>query len=64
MATDNPKISGYVPKAIYDKVMEFKTTRGCASVSQAVAAILEEFFGLGAENSNASNMRLEALEGK
>ncbi len=64
MATDNPKISGYVPKAIYDKVMEFKTTRGCASVSQAVASILEEFFGLGAENSNASNMRLEALEGK
>ncbi len=64
MATDNPKISGYVPKAIYDKVMEFKTTGGYASVSQAVTAILEEYFGLGAENSSANNTRLEALEGK
>jgi hypothetical protein len=64
MATDNPKISGYVPQAIYDKVMHFKTTRGCASVSQAVTAILEEYFGLGAENSSANNTRLEALEGK
>lgn len=64
MATDNPKISGYVPKVIYDKVMEFKTDRGCASVSQAVTAILEEYFGLGERNFSADNTRLEALEGK
>ena len=64
MATDNPKISGYVPKAIYDKVMEFKTTGGYASVSQAVTAILEEYFGLGVENSSANNTCLEVLEGK
>ena len=64
MATDNPKISGYVPLTIYDKVLEFKTAKGYTSVSQTITAILEEYFGLGTENSSANNTRLEALEGK
>lgn len=62
MATDNPKVSGYVPQAVYDQVMTFKANRGHASVSQALTAILEEYFGLGKVDD--TTRRLEELEGK
>lgn len=44
MATDNPKVAGYIPQAVYDQLMEFKNTRGIKSVSTALTAALQEFF--------------------
>ena len=44
MATDNPKVSGYVPQVVYDQKKQFKAERGLKSVSMAVAAVLEEYF--------------------
>lgn len=64
MATDNPKVSGYVPQSAYDHLMEFKTARGYASVSQAITAVLEEYFGLRHSPSTVSNSRLDEVEGK
>lgn len=61
MPTDNPKISSYVPQAVYDQLMTFKASRGL-SISQAVTAILEEYFGLGKVDYTAQ--RLEEVEGK
>ena len=46
MATKNPKVSGGVPSSVYDQLMEFKAARGLKSVSMAVTAVLEEYFGL------------------
>jgi hypothetical protein len=68
MATNNPKVSAYVPQAIYDKVMELKVTRGYASVSMALTAALEEYFGLSKERMGTPHdttvEKLENLEGK
>lgn len=64
MPTDNPKVSGYVPQAVYDRLMEFKETRGYQSVSQAVTAALEEFFGIRHTPGTANDSRMEVLEGK
>ena len=64
MTTDNPKVSGYVPQSAYDHLMEFKTARGYASVSQAITAVLEEYFGLRQSPSYSSNSRLDEVEGK
>jgi hypothetical protein len=67
MATENPKVSGYVPSSVYDRLMEFKASRGLKSVSMAVTAALEEYFGLSQAAAKASDttvQRLETLEGK
>lgn len=65
MATDNPKVSSYVPQAVYDHLMTFKSERGLKSISMAVTAVLEEYFGLSkATISDATASRLETLEGK
>ena len=61
MPTENPKVSAYVPQPIYDHLLAFKADRNL-SVSQAVIAILEEYFGLGKVDHTAQ--RLEELEGK
>ena len=61
MPTENPKVSSYVPQAIYDRLLAFKSERGL-SVSQAVTAILEEYFGLGKVDD--TTQRLEVVEGK
>jgi hypothetical protein len=46
MPTDNPKISCYVPQEIYDKFSQFKEERRYPSTSQAMIAILTEFFDI------------------
>ncbi len=61
MPTENPKVSGYIPQAVFDQLMQFKSDRGL-SVSQAVTAILEEYFGLCKVDHTAQ--RLEEVEGK
>lgn len=45
MPTDNPKISLYVPQAIYDAFNKFKDEQKL-SMSQAGIVILAEYFGL------------------
>lgn len=45
MPTNNPKISGYVPQPVYDRLIQFKDREG-VSVSQAVTIILAEYFGI------------------
>lgn len=66
MATDNPKVQGYVPQAVYDRLNEFKDHHGLKSLSQAVTVALESFFELSNSpvNQNKSNSRLEAIEEK
>ena len=62
MPTENPKVSGYIPQVVYDQLMQFKSELGLSSVSQAVTAILEEYFGLG--KVDHTSQRLEVVEGK
>ena len=44
MATDNPKVSGYVPQEIFDCLLEFKEKRSLKSVSLALTVVLSEYF--------------------
>jgi hypothetical protein len=53
VATHNPKVSGYLPPAVYNfppdvyhHLMAFKTKRGLQSVEMAMTVILSEYFGL------------------
>lgn len=51
MPTENPKISGYVPKVVYDRFKQFQEERGL-SMSQAVIEILVEHFGIDLTNNS------------
>ena len=71
MATDNPKVSGYVPQAVYDQLMQFKTARGFNSVSLALTVLLQESFAHGrtstpqiSTTNDITTQRLDELEGK
>jgi hypothetical protein len=46
MATENPKVSAYVPQVLKDKLAEFREKRGSISESQAVIIVLAEYFGI------------------
>ena len=48
MPTDNPKVSGYVPQAVYNRLIQFKDEQGI-SISQAVTIVLAEYFGVETE---------------
>jgi|GEM_PF-1757418 len=67
MATDNPKISAYVPKAVYDRFILFKEENDL-SMSQAVIKILSEYFSISIgsdipnEFTSSLPSRLESLE--
>ncbi len=63
MATDNPKISLYVPQQIYDRFKEFATDREL-TMSQAGIAILAEYFGLTEETKKnvVGGVTLEAFK--
>lgn len=70
MGTDNPKVSAYVPQAIKDRLKEFRLEHSL-SESQAVIAILAEYFGIALTRSPEGLMaegvtlsRLESLEKK
>lgn len=45
MAIESSKVVGYVPKQLYDCLEQLKDERGLHSVSQAVNAVLEDYFG-------------------
>ncbi len=75
MATDKPKVAGYlppavynVPPAVYDQLMAFKAKRSLQSVEMAVNVILSEYFGLFqapmVTGTDITASRLETLEAK
>ena len=45
MPTDKPKLSAYIPQSVYDRFKQFQDERQLP-MSQAVAVILVEYFGL------------------
>lgn len=45
MAIESSNVVGYVPKQLYDCLEQLKDERGLHSVSQAVNAVLEDYFG-------------------
>jgi hypothetical protein len=53
MATDNPKVSAYVPPVVKDRLTQFREEKGI-SESQAVIVILSEYFGLKQELNRLS----------
>lgn len=72
MPTDNPKISLYVPQAVYDRFNQFKDEQGL-SMSQAGIVILAEYFQLkeiiketakGTTIGGVTLARVEAIEEK
>lgn len=75
MAIAKPKVSGYlppavynVPPAVYDQLMEFKAKRGLQSVEMAVTVILSEYFGIFqapvVTETDTAASRLETVEAK
>ncbi len=68
MATDLPKVQGYVPPVVYEKLLEYKETHYLKSNSQAVTNVLMEFFGITDSPVNPISeslpSRINFLEGK
>ena len=63
MPTDNPKVSGYIPQHVYDRFKTFCEERGI-SMSQAVAVIFAEYFGLDLlvkQSSSTSGLLVERV---
>lgn len=54
MSTDNPKISAYVPQALYDRFKQFQDEQSL-SMSQAVIVLFAEYFGLEQVIKNVSD---------
>ena len=66
MPTTNPKVSGYVPQNIYNRLQDFCNEKNL-SISQGITAILTQYFDLGqVDQKNTTNglpmERLELLE--
>ena len=71
MATENPKVSAYVPQILKDRLTKFREEREGISESQAVTVILAEYFNIeqvldripeGAVVGGVTLGRVEALE--
>ena len=63
MSTNNPKVSAYIPQHIYDPFKLFCEQRGI-SMSQAVAVIFAEYFGLDSsvdQKSSTSGLLVERV---
>lgn len=63
MSTNNPKVSAYIPQHIYDSFKSFYEQRGI-SMSQAVAVIFAEYFGLDSavdQKSSTSGLLVERV---
>jgi hypothetical protein len=67
MPTENPKISAYVPQAVYDRFKQFQQERGL-SMSQAATELFSEYFGINLADNSTSQFtsglldRVERLE--
>ena len=69
MATDLPKVQGYLPQPIYDALLTYRDANNLKSTSLAVTKALSEFFGVPSDNSPVNQSeslatRVEVLEGK
>lgn len=67
MSTQNRRVATYLPSEIDDHFKRFKSERGIKGDSQALAAILSEFFGVSQEVAQGSSnllQRVEVLEDK
>lgn len=64
MATDNPKLSVYLPPEVLEQLKKFKDDQQIKSLSAAAVSALEQFFGLDdpEEMGEAVRQRFEALE--
>lgn len=68
---ENPKVSAYISKELYERLEEWMSGQKIKKVSQALTQILEEYLGLVqsslpvVQNSSTTDVeRIEALEGK
>jgi hypothetical protein len=66
MPTENPKISAYVPQALFDRFKRFQEERGL-TMSQATIALMSEYFGLeqtvkGSSLATVGGITLERIE--
>jgi hypothetical protein len=61
MSTNNPKVSAYIPQHIYDSFKLFCEQRG-VSMSQAVAVIFAEYFGLDSSVNQKSSTSKPLVE--
>lgn len=65
MATDNPKIQGYIQPNLHQRFVSWKKERGINKDSLALNVLFREFFGEAVSSAPApSTDRLEALEEK
>jgi uncharacterized protein YdhG (YjbR/CyaY superfamily) len=62
MATESSQVVGYVPKPLYDCLEQLKNERGLYSVSQAVNAVLEDYFGLDPQQTEISQPLTQCVE--
>lgn len=67
MPTNKPRVQGYVPQEVFDRLEGFKDTHGLKSTSEAVTLALEGYFGIkqvtGESPVNQENLlRLDSLE--
>ncbi len=67
MPTSKPRVQGYVPQEVFDRLERFKYTHGLKSTSEAVTLALEGYFGIkqvtGDSPVNQENLaRLDRLE--
>ena len=56
MATENPKVSGYVPQEIFDCLLDFKEKRSLKSVSLALTVVLSEYFQVDQKVNHQSSL--------
>jgi hypothetical protein len=65
---ENPKVSAYISKELYEKLEEWMKGQNIRKVSQALTAILEQHLGIDQISpivqSSTDVGRIEALEGK
>jgi hypothetical protein len=61
MATDLPRIQGYVPQAIYDALKTYRDANNLKSNSIAVTYVLANFFGISLNSDLPVNQERESL---
>lgn len=61
MPTENRRVAAYLPKAIEERLEQFKTERGLKGDSPALIAILEEYFGVSRDVAHLSSSEIEHL---
>ena len=62
MPSTKPKVFAYLPQELYEQVTSFKIERELNSDSQAVIAILSEYFGSEIIDQSKSNNAIERME--